>query len=102
MIYGERFVRFSASRTGALLNSCHLKQASGCFFSLDFQELVTRAERRGNEAPTERFSSARESTRPQLLKNRLRRASLSGKMEVYNGMLRPWLEKPDAMLGHAA
>ena len=37
-----------------------------------------------------------------LLKNRLRRASLSGKTEVYEGMLRPWLEKPDAMLGHTA
>ena len=38
----------------------------------------------------------------QALKEPLRRASLSGKMEVYKGMLRPWLEKPDAMLGHAA
>ena len=63
---------------------------------------IRRAEWRGNEAPIENFSSARQSTRLRLLKNRLRRASLSGKMEMYKGMLRPWLEKPDAMLGHAA
>ncbi|PNE11416.1 MAG: hypothetical protein CR217_09035 [Beijerinckiaceae bacterium] len=63
---------------------------------------IRRAKWRGNEAPIENFSSARQSTRLRLLKNRLRRASLSGKMEVYKGMLRPWLEKPDAMLGHAA
>ena len=62
-----------------------------------------RAKWRGNRAPIENFSSARQSTKLRLLKNRLRRASLSGKMEVYKGMLpRPWLEKPDAMLRHAA
>jgi hypothetical protein len=50
----------------------------------------------------ENFLSARQSTRPWLLKNRFRRARLSGKIKVFAGMLRPWLKTPDAMLGHAA
>ena len=36
------------------------------------------------------------------LKEPVRCTCLSGKIEIYRGMLRPWLEKPDAMLGHAA
>jgi len=36
------------------------------------------------------------------LKESVRCASLSGETEIHKGMLRPWLEKPDAMLGHAA